>query len=247
MKALSLSPDKRYESVAAFKQALADYRKHAGSLSMSAAAWVKLRTLKTTSVVDMNERYSELEALISSFQQSLALWPENREAAQGLYQTRLNYFRTALSNEDLQMARLVSDTLKAKDEIAAYDPAKEKDSVCDAGDEEGGERLNQAELESELAGAWARRRRQHKILGYAAVAMLIALIVGVMIPMTVWMTMKDPQELIQAEQQVMYTLDMMAALKESPDLRKAVEALHKSPNPQVKAKAQHVLDVWSKK
>lgn len=255
MKALRLLPDKRFRGVVAFKQAISDYRQHAGSLSLSAHAWVKLRSLAGTEKVDRDVRYGDLDEVISGFQQALALWPENPEAAKGIHEARLQYFHTALDNDDLQMARMVSDTMRTDKGGAEFvasgrTAADEEGDGNDGGTETAGAaetgRLNLAELESKLAEAWAKRRRQHKILGYAAVAMLAALIIGVTIPLTIWLTMKDPAELVQAEQQVSYTLDMLKDLKGSPDLRQAVEALRKSPDPQIRAKARGVIDAWAR-
>lgn len=103
-----------------------------------------------------------------------------------LHEARLQYFRTALNNDDLQMARMVADTMKAGKEAAAFDATNEAvssrkrtifggdDAVAPTAGAAETSRLNLAELESELSEAWAKRRRQHKILGYAAVAMVAA-------------------------------------------------------------------------
>jgi hypothetical protein len=252
IKALSLRSTERFKDVAAFQEALSAYREHATSLVLSTRCRAQLRSLAAAEETDVDVRYTDLDKIIAGFQQALALWPRNLQANTGIRDARLLYFRTAMNNDDLQMARMVVDALntweesRQKEDATSYISMNEGDTPQTALPDLQAD-LNIRALEAELAEAWAKRRRQHKILGFAAVALALALIIGVTIPLTIWMTMKDPAELMQAETQIGYTLDMIGDMKESRDLRKAVEILQKSPNQEVRGKAQAVLDQWAAK
>ncbi|WP_372370342.1 protein kinase [Candidatus Uabimicrobium sp. HlEnr_7] len=102
-KALSLEPKDRYQNVKEFQQELNRFLEHKESITISNNAHNKLKSIsKETSKDDMYEKFQDI---ISAFQQSLLLWPNNETAVLGEDVARLDYAQLALSNKEFALAQ----------------------------------------------------------------------------------------------------------------------------------------------
>lgn len=97
--AMETDPEDRYESVAAFQQAIRDYESHKESLALSDSASDHLEGAEDSRL------YEDYARALFGFEEALRLWDGNRAAGEGLVETRLAYARTALEKGDLDLAR----------------------------------------------------------------------------------------------------------------------------------------------
>ncbi len=108
-KAMKAVPEERYESVAAFRQALQNYLLHRESLNLSTRSKQDLNSLTerlydTTTKLDEQELYNQFGRCHFGLQHALEIWPENQEAKDLLYQLLLTMFEYEMQQENTKAA-----------------------------------------------------------------------------------------------------------------------------------------------
>lgn len=101
--AMATHPNQRYASVAQFQEAIRQYRRHAESVLMAGRAQEALETAMR------DGDYDSFSRAVFGFQDAIDLWPENQVAVQGLAQSRLEFGRRALDDNNLQLTLRVLD------------------------------------------------------------------------------------------------------------------------------------------
>ncbi|MEZ6109035.1 MAG: hypothetical protein R3B96_23890 [Pirellulaceae bacterium] len=86
-----------------FQQAIRDYRNHLESITLAERAQDDLQR------AEEGEDYSIFSRAVFGFEESLALWSENRRAEQGLLDARLRYARLAKAKGDFDLATSLLD------------------------------------------------------------------------------------------------------------------------------------------
>lgn len=97
-KAMATRPEDRYESALAFKRALRNYRSHAESRRLTAAAEDELDEAEASS------NYRSFERAVASLEEAIKLWPDNGKATVLLQTARLRYAQVAFQKGDLDLA-----------------------------------------------------------------------------------------------------------------------------------------------
>ncbi len=103
MKAMSTRPEDRYPDVESFQKAIRDYRSHAQSIQICKEAE---DTLKQGLAKRDYEEYSRAS---HGFEQAIKLWDGNREAQEGLAQTKLLYAEDAYEKGDFDLGLSLLD------------------------------------------------------------------------------------------------------------------------------------------
>ncbi|HRF00508.1 MAG TPA: protein kinase [Pirellulaceae bacterium] len=98
LRAMSTDPSDRHGSVVEFQQAIRDYRSHLESISLVARAEADLELARGS------RDYGVFARALFGFDEALALWSENRRAADGAATAKLEYARAARDKGDLDLA-----------------------------------------------------------------------------------------------------------------------------------------------
>ena len=101
MKAMSLNPAERHETVSEFQQSVRSHQAHAESVKLATSAADRLDAVAQKGGEDA---YREFNEIIGGFQQALHLWAGNRQAVYGLRASREEFTRVALARGDLSLA-----------------------------------------------------------------------------------------------------------------------------------------------
>lgn len=101
LKAMSLLPAERYQTVVEFQEALRACKAHAESIQLTETAGDRLDAVAHKGGADA---YREFNEIIGGFQQALNLWDGNRQAIYGLRASREAFTRLALARYDLSLA-----------------------------------------------------------------------------------------------------------------------------------------------
>ncbi len=101
MKAMSLNPAERYQTVPEFQQAVRAHQAHAESVKLTISAADRLDAVAEKGGADA---YREFNEIIGGFQQALNLWAGNHQAVYGLRASREEFTRLALERGDLSLA-----------------------------------------------------------------------------------------------------------------------------------------------
>ncbi|MFZ2959559.1 MAG: serine/threonine-protein kinase [Candidatus Ozemobacteraceae bacterium] len=96
LKAMSTKPADRFATVKEFQQAIQAYQSHLESLNLVQVARKDLEEAK--------EDYQTYARAVFGFEEALKLWPENREASEGVLRGRKAYAECALKHDDLDLA-----------------------------------------------------------------------------------------------------------------------------------------------
>ena len=102
LKAMATEPQERYKSVKDFQRVVREYRSHAESLKLSAAAEERLSAVKEK---PKTEVYRECTETIAGYQQAIELWSSNEGAILGLRKARETFVEVALERGDLALAQ----------------------------------------------------------------------------------------------------------------------------------------------
>ncbi len=113
LKALAPQPTARHASVAAFQAELESYLQHRESLRITYEARQQLREARAVRAAA--EPYEGFARALSGFEQALALWAENPQAAAGLTAARRAFARAALEQADLALAASQAGRLPSDD------------------------------------------------------------------------------------------------------------------------------------
>jgi len=110
----------RYETVAAFQDAIREYRRHAESIAITQRAVALLVTAKE------NRDYQSFSRVLFSLNDALELWPENRSAADHVAEARLAYGQCAFEkgDHDLCLQTLVAGNPDEDELIAKAQDAR---------------------------------------------------------------------------------------------------------------------------
>ena len=98
MSAMAVDPADRFESVKQFQTAVRAYLSHSESIALSEQAMCDLATAHQTS------DYNDYAQALFGFKEALSLWDGNHPASEGEIATRVDYARTALEKDDLDLA-----------------------------------------------------------------------------------------------------------------------------------------------
>lgn len=122
-RATARAPDERYPSARAFREAIADYLRHASSVSLARAAeerQAELAALLAQAQAPLDAVYRLLSECRFGFAHAIREWPDNDEARRGLTESVTSVARFELASGRLAAARaLVS-------EVATLDPELER-------------------------------------------------------------------------------------------------------------------------
>ena len=94
LKAMATEPEDRYQTVREFQDALKQYATNKES-----------RLLAETAKQDLEgaQGYGDYQSSVSSFENALRLWPENKVAVKGVQQARFAYAEAAKKNQDFDL------------------------------------------------------------------------------------------------------------------------------------------------
>ncbi|MBN1852460.1 MAG: protein kinase, partial [Pirellulales bacterium] len=111
-KAMATEPIDRYPSVDSLQQAIREYQRHHQSISLSARAQDDLDTAKT------DGNYEWFQRAMFGFQEAADLWPENRQAVEGVQQAKLAYAQRALELNDFDLGlQLLNPNVLAEQDL----------------------------------------------------------------------------------------------------------------------------------
>ncbi|RIK78229.1 MAG: serine/threonine protein kinase [Planctomycetota bacterium] len=97
LKAMATNPADRYPSVAAFQRAVRQYQSHSQSIALTEHAE------RNAQLAQSREDYDLYARALYGLEEALALWPDNRRAAELLDASRLSYARLALAKADFDL------------------------------------------------------------------------------------------------------------------------------------------------
>lgn len=117
-KAMAADPDRRYQSVIAFQNALSEYQTHAESIALATSA------IEQLAAVGEQGEYHEYARLTARFEQALEMWGENHDARRGVLEVRRRHARRALERGDLALAQSIAGD---RDELAEVREAVEQE------------------------------------------------------------------------------------------------------------------------
>ncbi len=103
MRAMASEPKDRYPDVAAFQEAIREYRSHAASISL---------TVRATEDMELGEReasYAPLSRATFRFEEALKSWEDNERAKKGLEKTKLIHARIACDKGDYEFGLSILD------------------------------------------------------------------------------------------------------------------------------------------
>ena len=103
MKAMSMAPADRYQTVEDFQEAIREYRAHAESIQLAAEAAAMGKAAEKAA------DYDSFARALHGFEAALTLWEENEDARQGRDETALDYARCAFRKEDYDLALSLLD------------------------------------------------------------------------------------------------------------------------------------------
>lgn len=95
--ALSTKPDDRFESVAEFQAAVREYLSHSDAIALADQASRDLAAAQTS------KDYRDFARSVFGFEESIALWPGNISAVEGLARAREGYALAALERDDFDL------------------------------------------------------------------------------------------------------------------------------------------------
>jgi WD40 repeat protein len=98
LKAMATDPARRYQSVAAFSQAIRDYQSHAQSIELCRHAADIHRGAQGS------RTYRDYQMALFSYENALRMWPENGQAAAGKIGVNRDYAGAAFANKDYDLA-----------------------------------------------------------------------------------------------------------------------------------------------
>ncbi|MBD3240592.1 MAG: protein kinase [Chitinivibrionales bacterium] len=114
--AMAPEPAERYESVAAFQNAITDYQAHAESIALAHRASEQL------AAAGAHAEYHDYSRITARFEQALEMWSQNRDALDGLTRVKRCHALRALERGDLELADSI-----AKGESALADVVEKID------------------------------------------------------------------------------------------------------------------------
>jgi len=112
-RATHVNPDKRFESVEAFRQAIVFFLQHRESIAMAHEAQKqqeRFTELCQGEDLQKKEKIIEIHSLFSearfAYQQALRIWEDNENASQGLKQLHVQMVEVQISTKDVEAASL---------------------------------------------------------------------------------------------------------------------------------------------
>lgn len=104
-KAMHVDQDKRFSSALELRQALASYRRHRGSLALSAKAFAKMAEMNQSLKIEERRLRQAMTECRFAFMQALEAWRGNDAARQGLDEVLTRMIRHEIGRRDVEGAR----------------------------------------------------------------------------------------------------------------------------------------------
>jgi eukaryotic-like serine/threonine-protein kinase len=104
-RALHVDPEKRFSSALELRQALAQFRRHRGSLTLSAKAFGELAAMDDAQEIPERQLRRRMTESRFAFMQALEIWPGNQAAREGLDKVLGRMIEYEITQRDLEGAQ----------------------------------------------------------------------------------------------------------------------------------------------
>jgi len=201
LKSMATKLEDRYQSVEEMQAALREHDSHTESVTLTVAAFEDLEEAKET------QEYDQFSRARFGFEQAIDMWGVNRNAKNGLLDTRLEYAKCAKQRGDFDLGLGLLD-VSIPEHKALYDELQAAKDVVEARERE----LELSKKATEEAERQSERRRRLMIKG-GAVALSV---VSVMAVVAVYAAFEaTAQKAIAVEQEKIAKKNEVEAVKQT--------------------------------